>query len=185
MANAKQASRSGKMERLLEIVKDVSEQDQKSLVFTQYVQMGHLLRAELRRVTGNDVPFLHGGLSIKERDEIVAQFQNDPDVKAMVISVRAGGHGLNLTAATHVFHYDRWWNPAVENQATDRAFRIGQTEDVYVHKMVCVGTLEEKIDAMLEEKQALADEIVPGGEEWLTKLTNEELRHVLTLSTEI
>ena len=101
-----------------------------------------------------------------------------------VLSLKAGGTGLNLTRATHVFHYDRWWNPAVENQATDRAYRIGQTKNVQVHKFVCAGTLEDKIDAMLERKKAVAEQVVGAGEAWLTELSNAELRQVFALSAE-
>ena len=182
--SSKLTGRSGKLTRLLEMVEEATQQGHKSLVFTQYVQMGHLLRSELERVTRTTVPFFHGGLSSAERDRMVESFQKDDRVRVMIVSVKAGGNGLNLTAASHVFHYDRWWNPAVENQASDRAFRIGQTKNVQVHKMVCLGTLEEKIDLMIEEKQELADRLIRSGDEWLANLSDHELRNVLTLSAE-
>ena len=177
--------RSGKLTRLLEMAEETSSNGQKSIVFTQYVQMGRILQNELGKATGSDVPFLHGAVRPKERDRMVESFQTDPKTKFIVVSVRAGGHGLNLTAATNVFHYDRWWNPAVENQASDRAFRIGQTKDVQVHKMVCLGTLEEKIDRIIDTKGELAERLVGSGEDWLGRLSNNDLREVLTLSEEV
>ena len=176
--------RSGKLTRLLEMVKEATQQGAKSLVFTQYVQMGHLLRSELERTTRTEVPFLHGSMTPRQRDRMVDRFQNDESVRTMIVSLKAGGNGLNLTAASHVFHYDRWWNPAVENQASDRAFRIGQTKNVQIHKMICLGTLEEKIDLMIEEKQELADNLIRVGDDWLANLPDHELREVLTLSQE-
>ena len=127
----------------------------------------------------------HGGVLSKKRDEMVRSFQEDEDVSPLfLISLRAGGTGLNLTRASFVFHFDRWWNPAVENQATDRTFRIGQKKNVQVYKMVCLGTLEEKIDKMLEDKKELADRIIGAGESWITEMSNDKLREVLTLSSE-
>jgi SNF2 family DNA or RNA helicase len=134
--------------------------------------------------TGCPVLFLHGGTSRKQRDALVAQFQEADEPVLFLLSLKAGGTGLNLTAANHVIHVDRWWNPAVEEQATDRAFRIGQRRDVQVRKFVCVGTLEEKIDAMIEQKKALAEQIVGTGESWLTELSTAALREVLTLAPE-
>jgi SNF2 family DNA or RNA helicase len=128
---------------------------------------------------------LHGGTPQKQRDRIVSRFQGEqggPPV--FVLSLKAGGTGLNLTAANHVFHFDRWWNPAVENQATDRAYRIGQTRDVQVHKFLCAGTLEERIDEMIESKKALAESVVGAGEAWLTELSTDELREIMTLRAE-
>ena len=178
------AGRSGKLTKLLELMDEAITDGQKSLVFTQYVRMGHLLRQELEQRTDTKVPFLHGSVPARERDLMVEQFQNDDNVRILIVSVRAGGNGLNLTAASHVFHYDRWWNPAVENQATDRAFRIGQTKDVQIHKMVCTGTLEEKIDLMIEQKSQLADQLINTGDRWLANLSNQELSQVLNLSLE-
>ena len=128
------------------------------------------------------VRYLHGGTPRRERDAMVAAFQADRRPGIFVLSLKAGGTGLNLTAANHVVHVDRWWNPATETQATDRAFRIGQHRDVQVRKFVCVGTLEERIDAMIEDKKALAEQIVGTGEGWLTELSAEDLRSVLSLT---
>ena len=126
---------------------------------------------------------LHGGTPVAKRGKIVEDFQGEKYVPFMVVSVKAGGTGLNLTKANHVIHFDRWWNPAVENQATDRAFRIGQKKDVVVHKLVCQGTIEEKIDAMIESKKELAENVIgSGGEKWITELGNEELMAMLKLS---
>jgi SNF2 family DNA or RNA helicase len=129
-----------------------------------------------------DVAYLHGGTPRKRRDEMVARFQSEQGPSIFLLSLKAGGTGLNLTAANHVIHLDRWWNPAVENQATDRAFRIGQKRTVQVRKFICTGTLEEKIDDMIEEKKALADLVVTDGEGWLTELSTRDLREVFTLS---
>ena len=130
-----------------------------------------------------EVLFLHGGVPQKERDQMVTDFQaSRPDgPKLFVLSLKAGGTGLNLTAANRVFHYDRWWNPAVEDQATDRAFRIGQQRNVFVHKFVCSGTLEERIQMMLDRKREVADNLLAAGENWLTELSNDELKRLLTL----
>jgi SNF2 family DNA or RNA helicase len=129
--------------------------------------------------------FLHGGVKPKKRQAMVERFQDDPHGPPIfILSIKAGGVGLNLTRANHVFHFDRWWNPAVENQATDRAFRIGQKQNVQVHKFVCVGTLEERIDEMIESKKALADSIVGQGENWLTELSTGELREMVALRKE-
>jgi SNF2 family DNA or RNA helicase len=130
------------------------------------------------------VLYLHGGTPKKKRDALVAQFNSETEPAVFLLSLKAGGTGLNLTAANHVIHIDRWWNPAVEDQATDRAYRIGQTRDVQVRKFVCVGTLEERIDQMIEEKKALADSVVGTGESWLADLSVAELRQVINLSPE-
>lgn len=145
--------------------------------------MGRLIAEELERRYQKDVPFLHGSLTRPKRQEAIERFQEDPEVTAFVLSLKAGGVGLNLTAANHVIHYDRWWNPAVENQATDRAFRIGQTKDVTVHKLMTSGTLEERIDKMLTQKQSLADQVLQAGEQQVTELTNEEIHHLIRLTT--
>ncbi|MHB2037458.1 MAG: DEAD/DEAH box helicase [Nitrososphaerales archaeon] len=182
------ASRSGKLERLKEMLEEVVEEKEKALVFTQFSQMGTMIKLYLERETGYEVPFLYGGVPRKKRDEMVARFQEDSPsssyLPVFVISLKAGGLGLNLTAANHVFHYDRWWNPAVENQATDRAFRIGQKRNVQVHKFVSAGTLEEMIDAMIERKKGLAENILGTGEQWLTELSTRELRDMLVLRRE-
>jgi SNF2 family DNA or RNA helicase len=143
-----------------------------------------MLQPYLASRLGSPVHFLHGGTPKKRRDEMVAQFQQGTGPSVFLLSLKAGGTGLNLTAASHVIHVDRWWNPAVEDQATDRAFRIGQRRDVQVRKFVCVGTVEERIDQMIEDKKALAQAIVGTGESWLTELSVAELREVIALSPE-
>jgi SNF2 family DNA or RNA helicase len=154
----------------------------RALCFTQFTEFAEMLLPHLAARFGQDVAYLHGGTPKKRRDELVTRFQSGDGPPIFLLSLKAGGTGLNLTAANHVLHLDRWWNPAVENQATDRAFRIGQKRNVQVHKFICTGTLEEKIDEMIEEKKALADLVVTDGEGWLTELSTRELRNVLALS---
>jgi SNF2 family DNA or RNA helicase len=178
--------RSGKCIRLVEMMHEVLDSGESSLVFTQFRQMGDILSAMLRHELDREVLFLHGGTPQKERVRIVEQFQKkDGTHPILIASLKAGGIGLNLTAATHVFHFDRWWNPAVENQATDRAYRIGQTRNVHVHKFVVSGTLEERIDEMLERKSELAEQIIGAGEDWLTEMDSDQLRDVLTLRRDV
>jgi len=174
--------RSGKLARLEELCEEVVAEGDKALCFTQYAEFGRMLQPYLAARTGCPVLFLYGGTTKKQRDVMVAEFQEAEEPVLFLLSLKAGGTGLNLTAANHVIHVDRWWNPAVEDQATDRAFRIGQRRDVQVRKFVCVGTLEEKIDAMIEQKKALAEQIVGTGESWLTELSTAALREVLALS---
>ncbi|MFK7884155.1 MAG: DEAD/DEAH box helicase [Phycisphaerales bacterium] len=175
-------SRSGKCVRLLEQLDEVLSKGDQALVFTQFRQMGHLLSGMLRHELGREVLFLHGGSAQGARQKMVEQFQEATGKHPiLLLSLKAGGVGLNLTAANHVFHYDRWWNPAVENQATDRAYRIGQTRTVFVHKYVVRGTLEERIDEMIESKTELAENIIGQGERWLTDLDTDQLRDLLTL----
>jgi superfamily II DNA or RNA helicase len=176
--------RSGKLARLEEICDEIVAEGDKALCFTQYAEFGRMLQPHLEARLGCPVLFLHGGTPKKQRDAMVAQFASLDEPALFLLSLKAGGTGLNLTAASHVIHVDRWWNPAVEDQATDRAFRIGQRKNVQVRKFICVGTLEERIDAMIEEKKDLADRIVGTGEGWLTELSVEDLRDVLTLSPE-
>ena len=176
--------RSGKLARLEELCEEIVADGDKALLFTQYAEFGRMLQPYLAARVGCPVLFLHGGTSKKQRDEMVARFQEADEPMVFLLSLKAGGTGLNLTAASHVIHVDRWWNPAVEDQATDRAFRIGQRRDVQVRKFVCVGTVEEKIDAMIEQKKALAERIVGTGESWLTDLSTDALRELLTLSPE-
>jgi SNF2 family DNA or RNA helicase len=177
--------RSGKSIRLVEMLGEILDADDQALIFTQFRQMGHLLVAMLRHELDREVLFLHGGSTKKQRDAMVKTFQKrDGSCPIFVVSLKAGGVGLNLTAANHVFHYDRWWNPAVENQATDRAHRIGQTRTVQVHKFVVAGTLEERIDRMLQEKSSLAEKIIGSGERWLTDLSTDQLRELVTLRRE-
>ena len=176
------SARSGKCKRLMEMLDEILAAGDSALVFTQYRRMGHLLSAMIRQDLDTDAQFMHGGTSPPRRQEMVDRFQErDGSMPIFILSLKTGGIGLNLTAANHVFHFDRWWNPAVENQATDRAYRIGQTRPVQVHKFVCVGTLEERIDQMIERKTALADNVISSGEQWLTELDTERLEEILHL----
>lgn len=175
--------RSGKYDRLQSMLEEVVAEDHRALVFTQFREMGELLQDLLQRALDRRVLFLHGGVPQRQRDELINQFQSgSAETPVFLLSLRAGGFGLNLTAANHVFHYDRWWNPAVEDQATDRAHRIGQERTVLVHKFLCVGTLEERIAAMIDQKRSLAEKVVGSGEDWLTELSTEALRDLLHLS---
>lgn len=176
--------RSGKLARLEAMVGEMLETGDRGLIFTQFVTMGRLLQEHLRETFGCEAPLLHGGLNRFERDRLVDRFQTPDGPPFFILSLRAGGTGLNLTAANHVFHYDRWWNPAVEAQATDRAHRIGQSRRVMVHTFVCAGTLEERIDQMITAKSSLAAELLGSGETWLTELSNAELREVLALAAD-
>ncbi|HEY6323159.1 MAG TPA: DEAD/DEAH box helicase [Thermoanaerobaculia bacterium] len=177
------AGRSGKLARLLEMLEEAVAAGDRALVFTQFREMGDRLVAELGRTLRVEVPFLHGGVSPAMRDAMVRRFQEaDGGPRIFVLSLRAGGTGLNLTAASHVFHFDRWWNPAVEDQATDRAHRIGQRRTVQVHKLLCAGTVEEKVDQILEAKRDLAARIVSGGERWITELDDAALRELFSLA---
>lgn len=177
--------RSGKLARLEEMVEEVLEGNEKALIFTQYAEMGEMLQQHLQERFGCEILFLQGKTPKKQRDLMVQRFQEEQrGVPVFILSLKAGGVGLNLTAANHVFHFDRWWNPAVENQATDRAFRIGQTKNVQVHKYVCIGTLEERIDQMIEQKKVLAESIVGSGESWLTEMSTDQLKSLFYLSRE-
>ncbi|GAA1026726.1 hypothetical protein GCM10009557_05440 [Virgisporangium ochraceum] len=178
--------RSGKLARATEMLAEIVDSGDRAVVFTQYREMGDLLAKHLSTTLRlPKVPFLHGGVTRAARDAMVAAFQTDDTAPPLLlISLKAGGTGLNLTRATHVLHYDRWWNPAVEDQATDRAHRIGQTRTVNVHKLVTAGTLEERISALLEQKRSLADAVVGAGETWLANLDDADLRALVTLSTD-
>jgi SNF2 family DNA or RNA helicase len=179
------ASRSAKVQRLEEILEEVIEAGDRALLFTQFAEWGHLLKAYLERKWRQEVPFLYGSTSKTERQAMVDRFQDDPrGPQLFLLSLKAGGVGLNLTRASHVFHIDRWWNPAVENQATDRAYRIGQQNRVMVHKFITSGSVEEKIDRMIREKSKLASEIVGSGEEWLGGLEVSQLRELVALEEE-
>jgi len=174
--------RSGKLLRLEEMLEEIVAEGDRTLIFTQFTEWGNLLQPYLEKKLGVDVMFLSGSTKIEKRQEMVDRFQNDPQGPPIfILSLKAGGTGLNLTKANHVFHFDRWWNPAVENQATDRAFRIGQTQNVQVHKFVCSGTLEEKINDILESKKQLAEQTINSGEDWLTDLDSDQLRNLLVL----
>ncbi|WP_037588189.1 SNF2-related protein [Stenoxybacter acetivorans] len=167
---------SGKTELLLTLLDSIVQSDEKVLVFTQFKEMGNLLVQMIGNQFGEIPMFLHGGCSVKKRQEMVDCFQNSRADKIFILSLKAAGTGLNLTAASHVIHYDLWWNPAVENQATDRAYRIGQKNNVMVHRLICKDTFEEKIDAMIRYKQELAELTVGSGEHWVGQLSNQELR---------
>jgi superfamily II DNA or RNA helicase len=183
--NSSIPNRSGKLARLTEMLEEIIDSGERALIFTQFREMGEIVRKHLEETFGREVLFLHGGVVKKKRDQMVERFQNDLQAPpAFILSLKAGGTGLNLTRANHVFHFDRWWNPAVENQATDRAFRIGQVKNVQVHKYLCLGTLEEKIDEMIEQKKKIASSVVGTGEQWLTELTTEELKELFTLRRE-
>lgn len=179
------SGRSGKLNRLTEMLDEALTVGDRALIFTQFVEMGELLQRHLQDMFGVEVLFLHGSTPLPQRDRMVQNFQHEEGPPIFVLSLRAGGAGLNLTRANHVFHFDRWWNPAVENQATDRAFRIGQRRNVQVHKFVVAGTLEERIHAMIESKQTLAESIIGSGEQWLTELNTEQLRDLLLLRREM
>jgi len=173
---------SGKWGRLREIAEVVAAKQEKVLVFTQFREVTAPLAAFLGEIFGRAGLVLHGETPVKQRTELVRQFQEDESVPFFVLSLKAGGSGLNLTAAAHVVHFDRWWNPSVENQATDRAFRIGQTKNVLVHKFVCRGTVEEKIDALIESKRQLSRDLLEGGAELhLTELKDDELLNLVRL----
>lgn len=174
---------SGKFAILKEICETIYEKRERLLVFTQFKEITEYLADFLNDIFKTPGYVLHGGTSVPNRSKIVEAFQGEKYVPFIVLSVKAGGTGLNLTKANHVIHFDRWWNPAVENQATDRAYRIGQTKNVMVHKLVCEGTIEEKIDAMIESKKELAENVIgSGGEKWITELGNDELMSMLRLS---
>ena len=173
---------SGKLQRLIEMLEEALSEGDRALIFTQFAEWGKLLKPYLEQQLGRETLFLYGSSSKKQREEMIDRFQHDPQgPPVMILSLKAGGIGLNLTRANHVFHFDRWWNPAVENQATDRVFRIGQTRNVQVHKFVCNGTLEEKVHEMIESKKALAELVVSSGEQWLTELDTDNLRDLLLL----
>lgn len=178
------ADRSGKLARLSEMLEEMHSVGDRALVFTQFTEMGSIIKSHLEETFGREVLFLHGGVAKLKRDRMVDHFQQPDGPRIFLLSLKAGGTGLNLTSANHVFHYDRWWNPAVEQQATDRAFRIGQTRQVQVHKFLCLGTLEEKIDEMIEIKRAISDAIVGTSETWLTELSTDDLRNLMALRQE-
>ena len=172
------ATLSGKTEMLLDMLRSIIDADEKVLIFTQFREMGDLLRHFIRNTLDEEPMFYHGGCSLKQRQEMVDRFQNNRNDRIFILSLKAAGTGLNLTAATHVIHYDLWWNPAVEAQATDRAYRIGQHKNVQVHRFITQNTFEERIDAMIQEKKHLADLTVSTGESWIGKLSNKELHEI-------
>jgi SNF2 family DNA or RNA helicase len=173
--------RSGKLQRFDALLDEILAEGDRLLIFSQFTEMAGLLQSHIQERFGVPTLYLHGGIPGRKRAAMVAQFQQPDGPPVFLLSLKAGGTGLNLTRANHVFHFDRWWNPAVEDQATDRAFRIGQTKNVLVHKFVCLGTLEERIDAMIEEKKALAETVIGGGENWLTEVSTATLRQMVAL----
>ncbi len=174
-------SESGKMELLVNILENILGNDEKVIIFTQYVEMGKLIQELVSKKFKQEVLFLHGSQSMKEKTRIINTFQEDESYKIFVATLKTGGTGLNLTAARNVIHYDLWWNPAVENQATDRVHRIGQDKDVMVYRLITKGTLEEAIDAISKRKVDLAEKSISNDETFLTEMTNEELKEILTL----
>lgn len=182
---AYQPKDSGKFARLAEICEEIAARQEKALVFTQFREMTEPLASFLKSVFGRAGLMLHGSTAVTRRKKLVDQFQSDDGPPFFVLSLKAGGTGLNLTNASHVIHFDRWWNPAVENQATDRAFRIGQHRNVLVHKFICRGTVEEKIDSLIEEKKQLASDILDGGaEKLLTELSDDDLIRLVALDVD-
>lgn len=174
--------RSHKLQRVGEMVEELIASGESALIFTQFTAIGAGLERYLAHTRHYQTYYLHGGTSAARRDRMIADFQDPEAAPALfILSLRAGGVGLNLTKANHVFHFDRWWNPAVEDQATDRAFRIGQRRNVFVHKFVALGTMEERIDAMIEDKQRLASLVVGSDEAWLTELDNDTFKDLIAL----
>ena len=167
------------------MLEEVLSNNEKVLIFTQYKELGGMLQVYLKKKLKTEPLFLSGETNLKNREKMIQQFQdtNPKSPQIFILSIKAGGVGLNLTNATHVFHVDRWWNPAVENQATDRAYRIGQKKNVMVHKFVCIGTLEESIDQLIKQKIGLANSIISPGDAFLTELSIDDLRNVLSLRT--
>ena len=174
------AALSGKTELLFELLDSILESGEKVLIFTQFREMGDLLQRFIAERFGERPMFYHGGCSLQERQLMVDRFQHNRADNVFLLSLKAAGTGLNLTAASHVIHYNLWWNPAVENQATDRAYRIGQKKNVMVHRFITKNTFEEKINEMIQDKKHLAEMTVATGENWLGKLSNKELREIFT-----
>jgi SNF2 family DNA or RNA helicase len=181
--NSDIGGRSGKLARLAELAEEMLSAGDRALIFTQYAAMGELIKQFLQETFGRETLFLHGGVPREKRDEMVRRFQSgDKDTpQFFVLSIKAGGTGLNLTGANHVVLFDRWWNPAVEQQAVDRAYRIGQTSNVQVHYFCCKGTLEEKIEALIQNKKHVAESIITSGENWLTELSDDDLSELFAL----
>ena len=173
---------SGKAEKCVDLVNSIIANGEKTLIFTQYKEMGDLLTKIIAEECGTEPSFFHGSLTVPQREALIDDFQNNAERKVMILSLKAGGTGLNLTSATNVIHYDLWWNPAVEDQATDRTYRIGQDKNVMVHRMITLGSFEEKIDDMLKSKKELADLAVYEGEKIITELSDEEIYEIFSLS---
>ena len=180
-SNKMSIDESGKMEVLVNILENILDNDEKVIIFTQYVKMGEIIQNLVENHFNQEVLFFHGGLSRKKRDDVVDKFQNNSENKIMVLSLKAGGTGLNLTAAQNVIHYDLWWNPAIENQATDRAYRIGQKENVMVYRFITSGTFEERINQILTEKVVLAEMTIDNNELFITEMSDNDLKEMLRL----
>ena len=176
---------SGKIEMLMALLESIQETGEKTLIFTQFAEMGHLLKTSIEERLGLQTHFYHGGCTQTQRTTIIKEFQDNPDCKVLILSLKAGGTGLNLTAASQVIHYDLWWNPAIEAQATDRAFRIGQKRNVQVHRFITKGTFEEKINALLETKKAIANLTVNAGETWLADMNDKQLSEIFSLDNSL
>jgi SNF2 family DNA or RNA helicase len=175
--------RSSKLERLISLTEEMSESGGRALIFTQYAEMGHILKYHLQERFGREVPFLHGSVLKDARDRMVGAFQEENGPRFFVLSLKAGGVGLNLTRASHVVMFDRWWNPAVEAQAIDRAYRIGQTRNVQVHTFCCRGTLDERIDELISSKKEIAKMVISdSGDHWITEMSDRALRQLVSLS---
>lgn len=172
---------SGKATLLMSILENIVEAREKVLIFTQYTRMAEILVQLSRKHLLLDSLFFHGGLSLPQRQKLLTEFETNSAAQIMILSLKAGGVGLNLTQANHVVHFDLWWNPAVENQATDRAFRIGQTRNVFVYRFITENTFEEKIDEMINRKKALSNMTVATGESWITELSNAEIKELFLL----
>ena len=176
-------NRSHKLSRLQEMIEEIQAEQESLLIFTQFREIGDALQQYLRHNYYYQTYYIHGGTNRKQRDKMIAEFQ-EPDTPpaVFILSLKAGGVGITLTKANHVFHFDRWWNPAVEDQASDRAFRLGQQKNVFVHKFVTLGSLEEKIDVMIEDKKRLSESVVGADESWLTELDNDKFRELIALN---
>ena len=171
------------MERLIEMIEEVKAEGESLLVFTQFTELGSALEKYIKQTLHYNTYYIHGGTSREKRERMISEFQDpESEPSVFILSLKAGGVGITLTKANHVFHFDRWWNPAVEDQATDRAFRIGQTKNVLVHKFVCRGTVEEKIDQLIESKRGLSQELLEGGAgALLTEMKDDELLKLVAL----
>jgi SNF2 family DNA or RNA helicase len=175
--------RSHKLDRLSEMVEEVVSEGESLLVFTQFTEIGDSLQHYFHQTCHYNTYYLHGGTTRQKRERMIEEFQHpDTEPSIFILSLKAGGVGITLTKANHVFHFDRWWNPAVEDQATDRAFRIGQKKNVFVHKFLAIGTLEERIDQMIEDKKSIAGAIVGADESWLTELDNDAFKQLIALN---
>ena len=172
---------SGKTEKFISLLSQILQNDEKVIAFTQYKEMGNILSTIIQNELNVSPLFFHGSLNTTQRQNMLQEFESNPDQKIMLLSLKAGGTGLNLTSATNVIHYDLWWNPAVEEQATDRSYRIGQDKNVMVHRLVTIGTFEEKIDEMIKQKKELVNLAVFEGEKVITELSDEEIYNIFSL----